>query len=143
MDAESPQLAARIGYRLAQIGAGWHVLGGLLDLTQRELQPFHVAYLGAAAGSAPVATFILTLLRALGAALMVSGIAQLVLLRRLRAEGGWVLGVVVALLALGCEGSVGANMLWLGFGFGAIPLVSAALVAGGVALMMRAAGRQR
>lgn len=134
----TPPLRARVGLRLAQLGALLHVVGGTIDLSMTALQPFHEAFLevGPGGAPAPVAALILALLHALGAALVAAGATMWMLLAHHRRGGARWAALVTLLLALGAEGMVGVQMLALGLGFGAIPAAIAGLVIVGVALML-------
>ncbi|MEZ4452101.1 MAG: hypothetical protein R3B09_21735 [Nannocystaceae bacterium] len=134
----TPPLRARVGLRLAQLGALLHVVGGATDLSMTALQPFHEAFLevGPGGAPAPVAALILALLHALGAALVAAGAAMWTLLTHHRRSGARWAALVAAALAVGAEGMVGIQMLGLGLHFGAIPAAIAGLVVVGVALML-------
>ena len=127
-----------VGYRTAQVGALLHVLGGFTDQLNRELLPFHTAYLGDAQGQVaePVASLVLALLHALGFGLIGAGLGMLALLAVFRRTSDLRIAGVVVVMAVCAEGSVGLHMLWLGFPFGWIPLAAAAVVVTGVAIQV-------
>ncbi len=143
MTGNQAKPVARVGFRLAQLSALLHVVGGTTDLAMRELLPFHEEFLGYPHGAVPQATadLVLALLHALGGCLVVGGIAMWVLLGLMRSQQRTTLGLAVVLLAAGLEGSVGVRMLQLGLRFGYIPLGVAALAALGIALWYASAGR--
>jgi hypothetical protein len=114
------------GYRIAQAGAVLMILGGIVDLSVRELLPHHVAALGSMTGSVPgeAERLVLALLRALGSALVAAGFAVLILLHAGR-EGGkrlpFVAAAVVAVLAEGPNAwgilSTGSALFWAPLSF--------------------------
>lgn len=92
------------GYRLAQLAAMGSIVGGIFDLSIRELMPHHEAFLGVEAGAAPQATgaLVLLVLNTLGIALVAVGGMALTLLSAWRRHdlrwAAWAaaLGIAVA-----------------------------------------------
>ncbi len=132
MSAGEP-LRFRIGYRLAQVGAGLHILGGLGDQSIRKLLPGHIAIVGTVAATEPgVSRLVLALLHVLGSSLAACGIALLMLLHiwRQHRTRRMLAGIIaVAVLA---EGMNGVGLLSLGQRIGLVPLSFAVLVIVGV-----------
>lgn len=127
------------GYRIAQLGGVLIVVGGLFDISLREPLPHHEAILAAGSGAAgqEPAALVLALLRALGAALVATGLAILVILwfsRRTRSVFGYAAAATVALLA---EGLNAWGIFKTGSAMYLAPLIFMATVVTGAALCIR------
>jgi hypothetical protein len=123
----------KTGYRLAQLGALLHILGGLGDQSIRALLPAHIAIVGANAAAEPgVGRLVLALLHVLGSSLAAAGLALLILLHFWRRERSPRLALGIVAVALLAEGVNGAGLLSLGEWIGLVPLSFAVMVVVGV-----------
>lgn len=127
-----------VGLLLARVGSALMALGGLADLTIRELLPNHREWLGFATTAVPEATetLVLALLHALGAALAAGGVAAFALLGVAHREGRTVPAVLaVFVVALG-EGMNSVGMYRTGSPYFVVPLASLLLVVTGATLYL-------
>jgi hypothetical protein len=128
-------LRTRIGLTLARLGGAGMVLGGVADISIRSLLPGHRDFLGLAPGDAAPATesLVLALLHALGAALVASGVAVLVLLHLAHATGRRLPALAAAAVAILAEGTNTMGLRLVGSPLFYAPLTFLLLVAAGVA----------
>jgi hypothetical protein len=138
MTQMKPSRRSRIGLRLAQLGGVLMMVGGAGDMTIRRLLPGHIAFLGVSPDHVPATTegLVLSLLHALGASLVASGLAVLVLVQQARLSGHRLPLFTAAGVAVLAEGVNAAGIYRIGSPLFVAPLSFMLLVLLGVALCL-------
>jgi hypothetical protein len=131
-------IRTRAGHGLALLGGVLMMLGGIADLSIRNLLPSHLAFLGMTSADVPAATetMLLALLHALGSALVASGLAVLVLLRQAWITGHRLPALAAVAVAVLAEGTNAFGLYLVGSALFVAPLGLLLLVSVGVVLCL-------